>query len=313
MVGPGIVGMPMAAMLAHARILEGSTDAGQGRRRAAQLAHLGLEGGGDQRGRARRSAASSPTSTGWWRSRSRRGLLSASHDYEALADADVILISVQTDKKGAEPDYGPLFEALDGHRARAAEAAGGQRAGDRLRVDAGAVLHGHGDHAITSRSTASIEGRDILLGNSPNRVMPGRLVERVAASDKIVAGLHPETPGLIRRIYARIVTKGKLHATNSMTAEVVKTLENAYRDVRIAYAAEVVRYCDEHDIDFFALRDAVNALAKQQDTASSDPQAVPSGGLLVPMLGVGGHCLPKDGMLLWWRALEAGEDNSRSA
>ncbi len=97
-----------------------------------------------------------------------------------------------------------------------------------------------------------------------------------------------------------------------MTAEVVKTLENAYRDVRIAYAAEVVRYCDAQDIDFFALRDAVNTLAKQQDTASSDPQAVPSGGLLVPMLGVGGHCLPKDGVLLWWRALEAGEDNSRS-
>ena len=184
--------------------------------------------------------------------------------------------------------------------------------GHRVRVDAGAVLDGHGDHAITSRSHGLVEGKDILLGNSPNRVMPGRLVERVAASDKIIAGLHPETPGLIRRIYSRIVTKGKLHATNSMTAEVVKTLENAYRDVRIAYAAEVVRYCDAQDIDFFALRDPVNTLAKQQDTASSDPQAVPSGGLLVPMLGVGGHCLPKDGMLLWWRALEAGEDNSRS-
>lgn len=97
-----------------------------------------------------------------------------------------------------------------------------------------------------------------------------------------------------------------------MTAEVVKTLENAYRDVRIAYAAEVVRYCDANDIDFFALRDAVNAKARQEDTASSDPQAVPSGGLLVPMLGVGGHCLPKDGVLLWWRALEAREDNARS-
>jgi UDP-N-acetyl-D-mannosaminuronate dehydrogenase len=46
--------------------------------------------------------------------------------------------------------------------------------------------------------------------------------------------------------------------------------------------------------------------------ASDDPQVVPSGGLLVPMLGVGGHCLPKDGVLLWWRALESGEDTSRS-
>jgi UDP-N-acetyl-D-mannosaminuronic acid dehydrogenase len=157
-----------------------------------------------------------------------------------------------------------------------------------------------------------LEGRDILLGNSPNRVMPGRLVERVAASDKIIAGLHPETPGLIERIYKRIVTGGTLHLTNSMTAEVVKTLENAYRDVRIAYAAEVVRYCDANDVDFFALRDQVNALARQSDTASSDPQAVPTGGLLVPMLGVGGHCLPKDGILLWWRALETKQDTSHS-
>jgi UDP-N-acetyl-D-mannosaminuronic acid dehydrogenase len=137
-------------------------------------------------------------------------------------------------------------------------------------------------------------------------------VERVAASDKIVAGLHPDTPGLIQRIYRRIVTGGTLHPTNSMTAEVVKTLENAYRDVRIAYAAEVVRHCDEHDVDFFALRDQVNARARQSDGASADAQAVPTGGLLVPMLGVGGHCLPKDGVLLWWRALEAGEDTSRS-
>ena len=43
-----------------------------------------------------------------------------------------------------------------------------------------------------------------------------------------------------------------------------------------------------------------------------DPTAVPSGGLLVPTVGVGGHCLPKDGILLWWRALEAHVDASRS-
>ncbi len=34
--------------------------------------------------------------------------------------------------------------------------------------------------------------------------------------------------------------------------------------------------------------------------------------MLVPTVGVGGHCLPKDGILLWWRAVEAGEDTSRS-
>ncbi len=99
-----------------------------------------------------------------------------------------------------------------------------------------------------------------------------------------------------------------VYRTNSLTAEIVKTLENAYRNVRIAYAAEVARYCDAHDVDFFALRDKVNAAMSRGDDASADPRAVPSGALLVPTVGVGGHCLPKDGILLWWRAIEANED-----
>jgi UDP-N-acetyl-D-mannosaminuronic acid dehydrogenase len=113
-------------------------------------------------------------------------------------------------------------------------------------------------------------------------------------------------------LYSRIVTRGRVHRTNSLTAEVVKTLENAYRDVRIAYASEVARHCDANDVDYFQLREVVNARLAQSDEASHDPNAVPSGGLLVPSVGVGGHCLPKDGILLWWRGLESGLDASRS-
>jgi UDP-N-acetyl-D-mannosaminuronic acid dehydrogenase len=82
----------------------------------------------------------------------------------------------------------------------------------------------------------------------------------------------------------------------------VKTLENASRDVRLAYAAEVARYCDAHDVDFFAVRRQVNARL----AAESGVSAAPCGGLLVPTVGVGGHSLPKDGPFLWWRALERG-------
>lgn len=239
------------------------------------------------------------------------GRLSASHDYGEARDADVILICVQTDRDGNAPAYGPLFEALnalarvlktkpDGHIP---------------------VVIFESTLAPTSMSTVVrdhfagyglVEGRDILLGNSPNRVMPGRLLERVATSDKLVAGLHPVTPALIARLYSHVVTEGTVHQTNSMTAEVVKTLENAYRDVRIAYAAEVARYCDAHDLGYYALRDEVNRRVALADDASREPNAVPSGGLLIPTLGVGGHCLPKDGILLWWRALERGLDTGRS-
>jgi hypothetical protein len=97
-----------------------------------------------------------------------------------------------------------------------------------------------------------------------------------------------------------------LLVTNSLTAELVKTLENAWRDVRLAFSAEVVRYCDRADIDFFTLRDQVNDLLGGSDGASWDPTLIATGPMLVPTVGVGGHCLPKDGIFLWWRALEAG-------
>jgi UDP-N-acetyl-D-mannosaminuronic acid dehydrogenase len=309
-IGPGIVGMPMAALLAHARIREGGDDPARvlvvqrGSRtsgwkvdsiNAGQSPIGGIEPDLD------RIVAESV----------RDGLLSATTDYAQLRDADVILVCVQTDKDGFAPDYGPLFEALT----RVAEELRQKPAGNVPLIVFESTLAPSSMTTLVREHFARyglIEGRDILLGNSPNRVMPGRLVERVAASDKLIGGLHPATAELVQRLYARIVTGGTLYATNSMTAEIVKTLENAYRDVRIAFSAEVARDCDRRDIDFYALRELVNADLAQSDDASDDPNAVPSGGLLIPTVGVGGHCLPKDGILLWWRRIESGADTSRS-
>ena len=313
-VGPGIVGMPMAALLAASRICEGTGEHGSAPAKVVvvqrnsptsgwKVAAIN-EGrsviGGIEPGLQQIVAAGAAS-----------GLLSATHDYADVADADLILVSVQTDKRGFGPDYGPLFESLEG----LALALKSRPAGNIPVIVFESTL------APSSMTTVVrthfekhglIEGRDILLGNSPNRVMPGRLVERVAASDKLVAGLHPLTPILIKRVYARIVTGGKLHATNSMTAEFVKTLENAYRDVRIAFAAELARRCDALDIDFYALRETVNARLGQSDAAIGSATAVPSGAILIPAVGVGGHCLPKDGILLWWRRHESGADTRRS-
>ncbi len=309
-VGPGIVGMPMAAMLAHARVTDGSDAPALVTVVQRDSPTSGWKVDAINAGRSPiggiepdldRLVAESVAA----------GLLRATHDAAALVDADIVLVCVQTDRKGAGPDYGPMMDALDGVAAALAKRASGQ---------VPLVIF---ESTLAPSSMATVvkdhferyglrEGRDVLLGNSPNRVMPGRLVERVATSDKVVAGLHPLTPRLIRRLYSRVVTGGTLLETNSLTAEVVKTLENAYRDVRIAYAAEIVRYCDERDIDFFAVRDEVNRQLAQGDSASGDPTAVPSGAILVPTVGVGGHCLPKDGILLWWRAAEGGVDTARS-
>jgi UDP-N-acetyl-D-mannosaminuronic acid dehydrogenase len=309
-VGPGIVGMPMAALLAHARIREGGSEPATVLVVQRNSPTSGWKVDAINSGKSPIGGVEPALDTIVAESVEEK-LLSASYSYDDLADADMILICTQTDKNGFAPEYGPLFEALNGIAAALQK----KPAGNVPVVVFESTLAPSSMLTVVRPLFAKYgleDGKDILLGNSPNRVMPGRLVERVARADKLAGGLHPGTPELIARIYARIVTGGIVYRTNSLTAEIVKTLENAYRDVRIAYAAEVARYCDAHDVDFFALRDKVNTKIARGDDASADPRAVPSGALLVPTVGVGGHCLPKDGILLWWRAIEAKEDTSKS-
>jgi UDP-N-acetyl-D-mannosaminuronic acid dehydrogenase len=309
-VGSGIVGVPMAALLAKAAIRQGSDKPAHVVALQRRSQRSGWKVDAINAGRSPIGGIE-PALDQMIAEAVAAGRLSASHDYGAATDADIVLICVQTDRAGDAPSYGPLLEAITA----LAEVLQQRPEGQIPLVIFESTL------APSSMSTVIREhfkkygledGRDLLLGNSPNRVMPGRLVERVVTSDKLVAGLQSVTPHLIARLYSRIVTGGTLHRTNSLTAEVVKTLENAYRDVRIAYATEIARHCDDHGWDYYRLRDEVNARLAQTDDASHDPNVVPSGGLLIPTLGVGGHCLPKDGILLWWRRLEHGHDTGRS-
>lgn len=309
-VGAGIVGVPMAAMLA---------DAGEKRDDPADYRVTVIQRDSPTSGWKVEAINNGKSPIGGIEPEldrivaeaRARGRLAASHDYADLSDADAILICVQTDKKGFGPDYGPLEDAVN----RTAESLKKRKNGKIPLVIFESTL------APTSMATwvterfgrhGFVDGRNVLLGNSPNRVMPGRLVERIRESDKAVGGLNPLTPKLIGSLYSRIVSKGKLHLTNSLTAEIVKTLENAYRDVRIAYSAEIARACEERDLDYYQVRDAVNERLAWSDRASSGLSDVPSGGLLIPTVGVGGHCLPKDGILLLWRLIESGIDTSAS-
>src|SRR5664279_784057 len=311
-IGPGIVGMPMAAMLAKAQIKIGTDEPAKVVIVQRDSVNSGWKVNAINSGKSVIGGIE-PELDDITYDGVQAGLLSASSDFSVLSDADVILVSIQTDKNesGFEPDYGPMFGGLE----KLAEALQKKPAGKIPLVVFESTL------APTTMDTlfrehfqkyGLEEGKDILLGNSPNRVMPGRLVERIRESDKLAGGLHPETPKLIAKLYDHIVTSGEVYQTNSLTAEIVKTLENAYRDVRIAFSTEIVRYCDEQNIDFYKVRDKVNTMLAQSDKATTDPNIVPIGGILIPMLGVGGHCLPKDGILLWWRIIERGEDTSNS-
>jgi UDP-N-acetyl-D-mannosaminuronic acid dehydrogenase len=309
-IGPGIVGMPMAALLANAKIKIGTDKPAQVCVVQRNSSNSGWKVQAINEGKSVIGGIE-PGLNDIVEKNVKEGLLVASSDFNVLSDVDVILVSIQTDKDGLAPDYVPLFGGLTS----LAEALKNRPENKIPIVIFESTLAPSSMMTVITehfKKFGLIEGKDILLGNSPNRVMPGRLVERVTHSDKLVAGLNPVTPKMIQKLYSNIVTNGILHMTNSLTAEIVKTLENAYRDVRIAFSSEVVRYCDNNDIDYYLLRDQVNNTLAQTDNASSDPNAVPSGGLLIPAIGVGGHCLPKDGILLWWRMIENGANTKSS-
>ena len=82
----------------------------------------------------------------------------------------------------------------------------------------------------------------------------------------------------------RTIVRGRLDKTDCVTAELVKTAENTYRDVNIAFANELGLICEAVGADFRRVRELVNES--------------PGRDVLLAGAGVGGHCIPKDPWLL---------------
>jgi UDP-N-acetyl-D-mannosaminuronic acid dehydrogenase len=123
--------------------------------------------------------------------------------------------------------------------------------------------------------------------------MVGRLIHNIREYPKIVGGIDNESTMLAIELYRSIV-KGGVYGTDLMTAEVSKTVENAYRDVQIAFANEVALLCESLGTDVYDVRKFVNGLPNDP----SSPGANPVRNMHLPGAGVGGHCLPKDTWLL---------------
>ncbi|MFX1369373.1 MAG: nucleotide sugar dehydrogenase [Promethearchaeota archaeon] len=126
-------------------------------------------------------------------------------------------------------------------------------------------------------------GTDFLLATAPERVMPGKLLHNLVNMDRVIGGINDASTDAAVSLYEKIA-KGTLFKTDALTAEVVKTTENAYRDVQIAFANEIALLCENMGVDVFEVRELVNKL--------------PSRNMHLPGAGVGGHCLPKDSWLL---------------
>jgi UDP-N-acetyl-D-mannosaminuronic acid dehydrogenase len=113
--------------------------------------------------------------------------------------------------------------------------------------------------------------------------MPGKLLYNLKNMSRVVGGGTAETAEVMAALYRNIVD-AEVDTADWITAEIVKTAENTYRDVQIAFANEVALICEALGADVWKVRELV--------------RKSPGREMLLPGAGVGGHCIPKDPWLL---------------
>lgn len=207
------------------------------------------------------------------------GMLRATTDPNSLAQADFITINVETP---VEEDHQPLYHSL----IAACKEIGNVMKEGALVILESTVAPGTSEK-IAIPELVKISGKkvnvDFFFGACPERVMPGKLLQNLRTLGRVCGGSSPDVSRTMVNLYQTIV-QGELEESDLITAELVKTVENTYRDVQIAFANEVALICEQNSADFFRVRELVNKLPSRQ--------------VHLPGAGVGGHCIPKDPWLL---------------
>jgi nucleotide sugar dehydrogenase len=134
-------------------------------------------------------------------------------------------------------------------------------------------------------------GEDFKVGYSPERINPGDMEHRLDTIVKIVSGVDTETVDLLARIYGLVVKAGVHRAESIRVAEAAKVVENAQRDLNIAFMNELAMLFREMNIPTRAVLEAAG-------TKWNFLRFTP--GL------VGGHCIAVDPYYLTYRAEVAG-------
>ncbi|MBW1714099.1 MAG: nucleotide sugar dehydrogenase, partial [Deltaproteobacteria bacterium] len=184
-----------------------------------------------------------------------KGTFKVVDDYSVIAQMDIVLIDVQTPTDGL--DHQPTYDSL---RAVCREVGRWMKPGT-LVITESTVAPGTTENVvipILERRSGLKAGADFSVGYSYERVMPGRLLDYIINLPRIIGGIDKKSEERARAMYAKIV-KAELHTTDVLTAETSKTMENAYRDVNIAFANEMALVCEKLGIDVFEVRKLINS------------------------------------------------------
>jgi UDP-N-acetyl-D-galactosamine dehydrogenase len=143
------------------------------------------------------------------------------------------------------------------------------------------------------RTAGLKRGRDFRLGYSPERINPGDREHSIDRIAKVIAGEDAEVVEQLARIYGAITSGGVFRAASIKTAEAAKAIENAQRDINIAFINEVTQIFSKIDLSIW---DVLAAARTKWNFLAFEP------GL------VGGHCIGVDPYYLSHLAHQVGHD-----
>lgn len=144
---------------------------------------------------------------------------------------------------------------------------------------------------ILERESGLKCGVDFKVGYSPERINPGDKVHRLETIVKVVSGMDEETLAIVAKVYELVVEAGVHRAESIKVAEAAKVIENAQRDINIAFMNELSIIFNMIGID---TRAVLEAAATKWNFLNFSP------GL------VGGHCIGVDPYYLTYKAEQMG-------
>jgi len=265
-IGLGYVGLPLAVAIArHFPAIGFDIDAGR-------VGELGQ--GVDRTGEVEPTALRAST-------------LRLSTDPEAMRGAEVFIVTVPTPVTADnKPDLGPVMGAC--------RSVGAVLAKGAIVVFESTVYPGVTEDICgpeLERVSGLVCGRDFFLGYSPERINPGDREHTVERIVKVISGQTPDVTERLAAIYGRVTSGGVHRSASIKVAEAAKVIENAQRDINIAFINEVTMICHRLGLSVY---DVLETSGTKWNFLKFTP------GL------VGGHCIGVDPFYLADCALKLG-------
>jgi len=252
-VGMGRIGLPTAASLAGAGFRVVGVDTDRGRLQAITRGEIG-------RGEPGLTELVSKVLSS--------GALRLSSETEP-ADAFILCLPTSLDDD-LKCDLTPIGLALD-------SVSPVIRPGNLLVLESTVPVHTTRDFVLTRLRSRGIDVDSLLVAYAPERIISGRMLEEIRSDDRIIGGIGKEAAQAAKELYSSFVS-GQIFLTDASTAELVKLIENIYRDVNIALANEIALFCDREGLDAWEAISLANRHPRVE--------------IHRPGPGVGGHCIP---------------------